>query len=379
MTPQIQNILALMSELVALALALTVGLSPSDAALLLDRWLRVRSFTAVQRDAAGISDQFEQLDTRLAGMERQLAVSAGQGVDLEALWQRGLALLDAGTTPEAEAWGRDLLLLANLAPVIPGDRGMRARGMVERCLDLASAEPLSFLGAASVALDRWEHEPVDDLDAFSLAAHRALETLPLEAAIDASAVPLPGGKLRSLIDPIRNGTVLREDLKSLPAEDQPWIHAIRPRVRQRVGTASPSELSSSWRMLIARADDAIQDALGWRGELAAMLARGRAAGAVRCYADSDPGDMLRLGRHVEEDWWLVHDARGFSLQGPKLDDVTVTAIQGEQRTVLERTSAGAAARWLLPAVALWTDGLRLQVRVDADSFHFELPGEGSEA
>lgn len=378
MTEQVQHLRSILARLEERSLALGDPLRPDVAADLLDLLLRCRGFSSEQLEEAGVAELMASVEARILPAAEKLAEAAGRGVDLEALWQRGLSLLEHGDERAARAWGLDVIRVANLAPVIPGRRGERARQTVQRCLDLAGSEPRHFLGASSVVLDRWELEPVDELDPFAVEAHRAFETLPLEALIDASAPPLPQEQLRSLLDPIRNGTVWKPGLESLPAEHEPWVNAIRPREEQVVGTVKPADPPGFWTRVLERADDALQDALEWKTALAALIAGSRPDKRTVVFADDEPGEMVRLGRFVDADWWLLHDARGLSLYGPVLPDVSVTAIMGEEHRDLERTAMADAASWLLPTADLWTAGLRLRVRVGPDSFVIDLPGESSE-
>jgi hypothetical protein len=366
-----QHLQSLVDELVARVSALTDPIDPTVATEAFDLLLRCQAYVPEELEAAGLSERLRDLQHRLASLE--LAEAAGRGVDLGRLWQRGMALLDddAPDTAAVEAWARDLLLLANLAPVFPVERGERAREVVQRCLDLASSDPRGFLGAATVALDRFELENPEGLDPFSARAHRALEVLPLEAAIDASAPALSEEKLRSLLDPIRNGSVWREGQQGLPAEGEPWIDAIRPRGQQRVGSGAPPRW---WENVVDRADDALQDAFDWRQRLDAMLANLRKPGVVPIHADGGPGDMIRLGQHLGFDWWLLHDARGLWLHGPELEGVAVTARMGEQELVFEPVAVKGALRWPLPTVDRWPQGLVLRIRLGPDSVEIELPG-----
>jgi hypothetical protein len=382
MTPRTQHLLSLLAELEALVLQLAEPIPPAHAAPLYDLLLRCCSYPPEEIEAAGVTERLQAVQQRLTVREADLAEAAGRGVDLGRIFQRGMALLgvDHPDPSEVEAWAVDLLRLANVAPYIPGSRGEHARDVVKRCLDLAGSAPRGFLSAATVALDRFELEAVDVLDPFSVAAHQALEILPLDAAVDASAPTLSEAKLRSLLDPIRNGTVLREGLEALPAEDEPWILALRPREQQQLGTVAPAKaLPSIWDTLIRRADDALQDALDWPRELAAMLARCRQEGLVPVHADGDPGDMLRLGRHLDGDWWLLHDARGLSLQGPSGLEASVVAVVDGQDTELEVVVKGDVARWLLPAANRWLGGLTLRVQVGPDSVELRLPGAEADA
>lgn len=376
MTPRTQHLQSLVDELEARVSALPDPIEPPQAAQAFDLLLRCQAYEPEEREAAGVSARLQLLQRRLATLD--LAEAAGRGVDLGRLWQRGMALLDDDAAdPEAvEAWARDLLMLATLAPALPVERGERAREVVQRCLDLAGSDPRGFLGAATVVLDRFELEAPDGLDPFAVRAHRALEVLPLEAAIDASAPALSEDKLRSLLDPIRNGSVWRESQEGLPAEGEPWIHAIRPREQQQVG---PGTLPPWWEKVLDRADDALQDAFDWKQNLAAMLARIREPGLVPIHADGDLGDMARMGRHLGFDWWLLHDARGLWLHGPENEHVTVTARIDGQEHELEAVAVEGAQRWRLPTVDSWPQGLSLLVRLGFDSFELALPGEGNEA
>ncbi len=375
MTGQVQHLRSIVARLEERSSALGDPIRPALAAEVMDLWLRCRAFSVEQLEEAGVTGLMASVEARILSERESLAEAAGRGVDLEDLWQRGLGLLEHEDEGAAKAWGLDVLRVANLASEIPDRRGERARKTVQRCLDLAGSEPRHFLGASSVVLDRWELEPVDELDPFAVEAHRVFETLPLEALIDASAPPLPQEQLRSLLDPIRNGTVWKPGITSLPADDEPWIDFIRPREEQVVSTAEPAGAPGFWTRVLERADDAIQDALGWKRALAALIAGSRTTGETFVFADDDPGEMVRLGHYVDHDWWLLRDARGLSLYGPVLPDVSVTAILGEEHRDLERTARDKASKWLLPTADLWPAGLRLDVRVGPDSFVLDLPGE----
>lgn len=378
MTGQVQHLRNLIARLEDRYRALGDPIRPDVAAELMDLLLRCRGFSTELFDEAGTAESLASVAAKLVPLERALLEAAGQGVDLEDLWQRGLGLLERGDPDGAKAWGLDLLRTANLAPVIPGDRGQRARAVVQRCLDLASSEPRSFLGAAELALERWELEPIDALDPFAKTAHQALEALPLEAVIDASALPLSPEQQASLLDPIRRGTVLKPGTEALPALDQPWTDVIRPREQQLAATVSPAEQPGFWADLLERADAALLDARSWKQELFALLSKFREPDLVWGHADRGRGEMVRLGRFVEEDWWLVHDSRGLSVRGPRQPEVQVTAHLDDEKLELERTETSDAAFWTLPAAERWIDGLGLSVQVGPDRFTIELPGQHSE-
>ena len=374
MTTRAEHVLALVVELEGRTSGLSEPIPPSLATPALDLLLRCRAYGPAEVEAAGVAERLGAVDHKLSQLEPAFAEAAGRGLDLGRLRQRGQALLEDGAPDDATVriWARDVLVASNLAPAIPVERGERARELVLHCLDLAGSDPRRFLGASSVVLDRFELEAPDGLDPFSARAHRAFESLPLEAVIDASVPALSEAKLRSLLDPISDGTVLREGLASLPAQDEPWIRAIRPREQQR-GAGPPGPW---WDRLMERAEDALQDARAWKQELDSLLDRCRQEGRVPCHAAGDPGEMVRLGRHLGGDWWLLHDAGGLWLQGPDREDVVVVARFDGREEGLEPSLVEGGTRWSLPTVVRWPRGLLLSVRVGPDSFEITL-GEGN--
>ena len=191
----------LLQELNLLADELAAQTRGSTVALFLEHLLRLRGYTPQELEAAGLLQGRLLLEEAWQEAQPDLAPWLGRGLDLEALWDRLLAL-QAGEPDEhdsLEGWLEDLLLVATVAPHIPGTRGEQARGRVQDCLDVLEASPSTFAAIHPALRRREDLEGTDGLHAWTRSVHARLRALPLLRLVDASPAAPPPEHLAALL------------------------------------------------------------------------------------------------------------------------------------------------------------------------------------
>jgi hypothetical protein len=365
MTARIERARVLLGELEVLACALGEATEPDIAALFLDRLVRCRGFSPEEVAEAGATETLAACEAAAARTLETLGGAAGQGLDLEQLWDRGLALARGTDDAGCGEWGQDLLLVANVTEFVPGTRGERMQEVVERCLALAAAFPERLQAVAEVAADRAEQEGIETLGPFAADIHRCLVELPLLMAVDASEVQPDPVALGALVASVARIVAGRR--ADIPQDDEPWTVKL---VRCPTPAAEHPG-TTPWGRIAAYADSAIADAIAWRDELAALLALGLRAGVPgECARDGS----VKLGSRAGAEWSIVASGGSLFLEGCPSPHATVMAQAGSAGRALDRV-VGRPERWVLPPQAEWKQGLRLEVTVGPDSFAFDLPGE----
>lgn len=375
MKPRAQRALSLLGELDRLGGQLGDATPPRSAVLFIDRLERCRGYLDEDLSSVDLSAALAPLERRSEALGEHLGEAAGQGFDLDRIWRHGLALAEGSSDPDA--WAEELLLLANVAPHIPGARGKRACETVDRCLALASSAPMRFLPVGDAAVERTTLEAIHQLEPRAREAHQRLEGLAMAGVVDRGAPAVAEGHLRALLDPIRSGLVLDARLDELPDRDEPWAFAVQAASSATRAPNGRSAPPSGWKRFLERANDSLRDASSWKAGLHDLLWGGNAANAQLGHALSNER-MVRLGQGAGEDWWLVRGADGLAIQASLEVPVVVTARYQDRTHKLGQVNTGTALRWALPDVAGWRNGLELIIEVGPDSFDFLLPGAQAE-
>lgn len=341
MSATLQRLHVLALELEQLVLQLGERTAPATAALFIDRLHRCAGYTDEQRRAVGAQTLFERAWTAWLATRDTMGEHAGRGLDVEALLDRAEALLAEASEESVQDWAADLLLVAGVAPWVPGERGARMGVVLDDCLGLAQAWPERFHPAALEALDRYEHEGVRALAPATRALLESLRELPLLAAVDASEVSAD--------------TKLMERLLA--------------------STAAPSP---AWTPVLHRAEEALQDAANHALDMAAFVARAANQRMIRAASAGDE-DGIRLGQRCGLEFLLL-------LDGPDLY-VATTGERAHELVIVASTRDGAEAlgprehrgelRWRLPPTPRWPEaGLHLRLSLGPDSWTFEIPPPG---
>jgi hypothetical protein len=369
MSDRINRLSSLAFELEQLGLVLAERSSTSAAVLFIDRVHRCACFSPSERLDAGVVEVLDDVEQAWAASTLELGALAGQGLDLENLMDRAYALQSGDDEESVQDWAVELLLLAGVAPWVPGARGRQMLEMLWSCLDLVQACPERFHPAAIEVLDRIEHEGDEGLHPATREVFEALRELPLVALMDQAHTHRTAEQVQERVD------TFVESLGEQVAPDDLASLVIGRRLAPRRASARPS-----WFRGIHTAEEAWSDAIGHARAQAEIISRASEREGIRAAAATDREVDVPLGLRSGHKFWLV--ARGNELHLAVMGDAwqeIVARIAG-QEVPMVAVPGEDGGRWRLPATSTWpADGLIIEMRLGADgwSFVLERPGASS--
>ncbi len=360
MSDRIHRLRSLAQEIELLGLQLAERSSTAAAALFIDRYHRCACFTPAEHQAADVAELIGIAEQAWAASTLEVGSLAGRGIDLENLLERAYALQAGAADEGAQDWAVELLLLAGVAPWVPGERGERMAEVLWRCLELARAFPERFHPAAVEVLDRLEFEGVDGLHEDTREALEALRELPLLLALDRAETQSTAAQLRERLDSFVADVTEGERQGS---EDS---LVVRRRQMEPRAAARPA-----WFRGVHRAEDAWSDAVGYQRQRAEFIAR--ASEGIRAAAATEDEFELRLGRRAGHDFRLVVSGTQLFLAVVGEAWSKIEARIAEEEHALSAQADEDGGRWLLPAASAWPpEGLSIELRLGADGWRFEI-------
>jgi hypothetical protein len=362
MSDRINRLRSLAFELEQLGLELAERSSASAAVLFIDRVHRCACFTPSERSDAGVVELLDDVDQAWAESKLELGTLAGLGLDLENLMDRVYALQAGDDEETVQDWAVELLLLAGVAPWVPGKRGEQMLEVMWSCLDLVQAYPERFHPAAIEVLDRIEHEGDAGLHRTTREVFEALRELPLLALMDRAVTSRTPEQVQERVD----GFV--ESLGAQETTDEQVSLVIERRLALPRAPAHPS-----WFRGIFGAEEAWTDAVGHARAQAEIISRAGEREGIRAAAATDQEVDVPLGLRSGHQFWLV--ARGnelhLSVRGHAWREI-VASISGQEDPIVAIPDDD-GGRWRLPATSAWpVDGLAIRMRLGADGWSFVL-------
>ena len=157
-----------------------------DVVFFLDRLARLEAYPVEELvDIAGLHALISEAANARAEHADVLAQVAGAVFDLEELLHVGRHLPAATDGDGAhDAWLRDVLLVATVAPWLTPARRRQVQWMVEAAVATVEADPEGFLAASGLASDRHDLESPAGLGEEARTLLQALLDLPLLVAVD---------------------------------------------------------------------------------------------------------------------------------------------------------------------------------------------------
>ena len=298
----------LLSNLERMADALT----GRSACLFLDRLERLERLEA-HLDAHGR----EVLDTARAVRAEsgeKIAEAAADALDLDGLAERGFAIAGGGEEDPA-GFVSDALLVAEIAPRLPGAARVRADRVLELVASQVGGMPGAFAGAADLAEQRRVAEPLGQAPVAVRSLVAAFARAPRVAEDDAIAEQLePSKQARDAFD---------------------------ARIRQERARAEPSLLDRIRKLF----DDAVEAG-----------ARGVVAGRAAARGEVPPHALLRrawngeflIRRDADRLWleWFGDDRpRVFERHGDGTVELTPEPVEGGLRWPLDASRGRTMPRW----------------------------------
>ncbi len=326
MKARIERARFLARELQFLARDLARNTHDSSVALFLEHLLRLRCFTASELRQADVLRWVELAEATWAEAAQVLIPHLGRALNPEALWDLLLDLEagEADVDHDIQGWLADFLLLATVAPWMPGKSGQRAQERVEDCLAVLESAPHTFMGIHQPLQEREELEGLNGLPPWTRQIWARLRRLPLLLALDASEARAPEGTVENLLGALGI--------------------AVSP-----PGASSVIPLDS---IVLERARRALQERDSWGPPT-------RETDALLRMAAADDGDFWwPLGSRLGESWYLAGGPGAWSLRGPHDPDISVEPPD-RPGTPLQSWQDDDGRAWDLSALPLEGQRLRL--------------------